>query len=81
MEATTVKLDARLHAAIRRLKARDQTLISYVRELVAREEKRTSLHSAADAYAALLASRKGEAAWLGEWETAPLAEPPKRARK
>lgn len=81
MDATTIKLDARLHAAIRRLKPRDQTLTGYVRDLVAREEKRAALHAAADAYTALLASRKHEAGWLAEWEAAPLAKAPKRGRK
>jgi hypothetical protein len=81
MEATTIKLDARLHSAIRRLKARDQSLIGFVRELVAREEKRAALHAAADAYTALLGSRKEEAGWVTEWEAAPLAQAPKRRRK
>lgn len=81
MEATTIKLDARLHSAIRRLKVRDQSLTGYVRDLVAREEKRAALHMAADAYAALLARRKDEAGGLAEWEAAPLAETPKRHRK
>ncbi len=81
MEATTIKLDARLHASIRRLKPPDQSLTGYVRDLVAREEKRASLHAAADAYARLLATRKDEAGWLAEWEAARLAQPPKRRRK
>lgn len=81
MEATTIKLDARLHSVIRRLKAPEQSLIAYVRELVAREEKRATLHAAADAYTALLGSHRDEAGWLAEWEEAPLARPPKRRRK
>lgn len=81
MQPTTIKLDPRLHSAIRKLKARDQSLTAYVRELVAREEKRATLHAAADAYATLLARRKDEADWLAEWEAAPLAEAPKHRRK
>ena len=81
MEATTIKLDSKLHIAIRRLKPRDQTLTGYVRELVAREEKRCALESAADAYEALLASNKDEAGWLAAWEAASLAESPKRRAK
>ena len=81
MQATTIKLDSKLHVAIRRLKPREQTLTGYVRELVAREEKRAALESAADAYAALLASNEDEARWLAAWEAAPLAETPKRRRK
>ena len=81
MDATTIKLDAQLHAAIRRLKARDQTLTAYVRALVAREEKRSALHDAANAYNALLASSKNEAESLSEWEAAPLADAPRRRRK
>ena len=81
MHATTIKLDTNLHSAIRRLKPREQSLTGYVRELVAREEKSVALESAADAYAALLAANKTEAAWLAGWEAAPLAESPKRRRK
>jgi hypothetical protein len=81
MDATTIKLDARLHAAIRRLKSRDQTLTAYVRELVAREEKRRALHAAADAYKALLARSKDEAESLAAWEAAPLAEEPQTRRR
>jgi thymidylate kinase len=80
MAATTIKLDASLHAAIRRLKKRDQSLIGYVRNLVAQEAKRTALHAAADAYIALLAKHKKEAMWLDEWEAAPLAKAPRRRR-
>ena len=40
MQATTIKLDIKLHSAIRKLKPREQSLTGYVRELVAREEKR-----------------------------------------
>ena len=81
MQATTIKLDARLHTAIRRLKPREQTLTAYVRELVAREEKNAALEAAADAYTTLLSANKDEAAWLAGWETAPLSEAPKRRRK
>ena len=81
MQATTIKLDAKLHTAIRRLKPREQSLTGYVRELVAREEKCAALESAAEAYATLLAAHKDEAAWLADWEGAPLAEAPKRRRK
>lgn len=81
MKATTIKLDARLHAAIRRLKPGDSTLTGYVRDLVAREEKRRALESAAEAYASLLDSSAEEAAWLSDWEAAPLGEVPKRRGK
>ena len=81
MQATTIKLDSKLHVAIQRLKPREQTLTGYVRELVSREEKRCALESAADAYEALLASKKDEADWLAAWGAAPLADSPKRRAK
>ena len=81
MQATTIKLDTKLHSAIRKLKPREQSLTGYVRELVAREEKRAALESAADAFDALVAAHKDEAAWLAAWEAAPLASAPKRRRK
>ncbi len=78
MNATTIKLEAALHASIRRMKPREQSLTGFVRELVAREEKRRALERAAGAYAGLLAQNKEEAAWLESWESAPLAAAPKR---
>ncbi len=81
MQATTIKLDAKLHSAIRRMKPPDQTLTGFVRDLVAREEKHRGLEAAAEAYSALLDSHKDEAAWLAEWESAPLATPPKTFKK
>jgi predicted transcriptional regulator len=81
MQATTIKLDSNLHSAIRRLKSRDQSLTAYVRELVSREEKRAGLEQAADAYRALLSAHEDEASWLGQWESAPLAEAPKGRRR
>ena len=80
MQATTIKLDPQLHSTIRKLKPRDQTLTGFVRDLVAREEKRRALESAADAYASLVAGSKDEAAWLASWEAAPLAESPKHRK-
>jgi len=81
MKATTIKLDGNLRSAIRRLKGREQSLTGYVRELVAREEKRSALEAAARAYSSLLADHKGEARWLADWEAAPLGEAPRRGRR
>jgi hypothetical protein len=78
MQATTIKLDPKLHSAIRRMKAREQSLTGYVRELVAREERHTALEKAAESYAALLAKNQQEADDVAAWESAPLAEAPKR---
>ena len=81
MQATTIKLDPKLHSAIRRLKTPKQTLTGYVRDLVVREEKRAEFESAAKAYAALVSSDEEESRWLAEWASTPLANPPKRRRK
>lgn len=81
MRATTIKLDAKLHRSIRKLKPGDQTLTGYVRELVAREENRRALEAAADAYTHLLLAHKKEAAAMSDWESAPLAAPPKRRKR
>ncbi|MEI6535783.1 MAG: hypothetical protein WCN98_10615 [Verrucomicrobiaceae bacterium] len=62
MQATTIKLDSKLHTAIRRMKSQDQTLTGFVRDLIAREEKNRELEAAAEAYAALLDDKKSEAA-------------------
>lgn len=74
MQATTIKLDPKLHSAIRRMKAREQSLTGYVRELVAREEKRAALEAAAETYAQFLVKNKEEADAMMAWESAPLAE-------
>lgn len=81
MQPTTIKLDAKLHSAIRRMKSPEQTLTGFVRELVMREEKKAALEAAAEAYAALLAKNPEEAGAMAEWEAAPLADAPKRRRK
>jgi predicted transcriptional regulator len=81
MQATTIKLDPKLHSALRRMKPREQTLTAFVRELVAREEKRRALEAAAEAYHRLLATHADEAAWLASWEGAPLAEAPRAKRR
>lgn len=80
MQATTIKLDPRLHSAIRRMKPREQTLTGFVRALVAREEKRLALEAAAEAYVSLVKGSKDEARWLTAWESAPLATAPKRRK-
>jgi hypothetical protein len=80
MQATTIKLDAKLHTSIRKLKPREQSLTGYVRDLIAGEERRRALEAAADEYEGLLASNKDEATWLKEWESAPLAVAPKRRK-
>lgn len=77
MQATTIKLDPRLHSAISRMKPREQTLTGFVREMVDKEEKRRALESAADAYATLIKEDKDEAAWLAAWESAAFATAPK----
>ena len=81
MQATTIKLDPKLHSSLRRMKPRTQTLTAFVRELVASEEKRRALEDAAEAYHALLAAHPDEAAWLAAWEDAPLAEAPSAKRR
>lgn len=81
MQATTIKLDPKLHSSLRRMKPRALTLTAFVRELVACEEKRRALEEAAEAYHALLAAHRDEAAWLAAWEAAPLAEAPGAKRR
>ena len=81
MQATTIKLDPKLHSAIRRMKPRDQTLTGFVRELVSREEKSRELEAAAEAYSALLDGNKDEVAMLDEWEAAPLTSTPKNSKR
>ena len=76
MQATTIKLDAQLHGSIRKLKPRDQTLTGYVRDLVAREERRAVLEAAAEAFIELIATNQAEAKAMAAWESASLAVEP-----
>jgi hypothetical protein len=79
MSATTVKLEAALLREIRAVKPRQQTLAGYVREAVERDVLRRKLRAAAERYQAFLREHPHEAAAMDEWETAPLASPPKGA--
>jgi hypothetical protein len=81
MGATTVKLDSDLLKEIARRKSSDQTLSAFVREAVARDLRRRSLKEAAEAYCDLLENNPEEAAAMREWESATLAEAPRRKRK
>lgn len=45
------------------------------------QEKPGVLEKAADAYHALLAAHRDEAAWLASWECAPLAGAPRAKRR
>lgn len=81
MSATTVKLEAALLKAIRSVKPPSQSLSAYVREAVERDVTRRKMRDAAERYRALLEEHPGEAADVALWEGAPLATPPRKARK
>lgn len=81
MPATTVKLDADLLREIARIKPPQQTLSAFVRETLQADIRRRKLRTAAETYQRLLSENNEERAALEEWEMAPLARAPKRARK
>ena len=81
MPATTVKLDAELLREIAKVKSPHQTLSAFVRESVQADIRRRKLHAAAETYHRLLLENEGERRALDEWESAPLARPPKRKQK
>ncbi|MBM4362624.1 MAG: hypothetical protein FJ104_08075 [Deltaproteobacteria bacterium] len=81
MSATTVKLEAALLKEIRSVKPASQSLSAYVREAVERDVMRRKMRDAAERYRALLEEHSEEAADLATWEAAPLATPPREARK
>jgi predicted transcriptional regulator len=81
MSASTVKLEADILRRIDAVKPRNQTLAAYVREALERDVLRRQLRTAAERYQAFLSENVEESQELEEWERAPLATAPRRARR
>ena len=77
MQATTVKLDGALVRRLKSLKAPDQTLTGFVRDLLESEMRRRHLRESAEAYVEFLHAHPAEAEAMDAWSTAPL----ERSRK
>jgi hypothetical protein len=72
MPATTIRLEAELLKTISTLKAKDQSISDYVRELIEREY-RARHRPAAEAYERFLQANPEERAMMEVWESASLA--------
>lgn len=81
MGATTVKLDAEMLREITEAKPAGQTLSSFVRAALKRDMRRRKMKQAAEMYLALLKRSPEEREAQEEWETAPLAQPPRGRKK
>jgi hypothetical protein len=81
MKATTVKVDGELLMEIERVKPRSQTLTAFVRSVLQQEIQRRRMAEAAGRYAAFLRDAPDERGWLGAWDRADLATPPRRKRR
>lgn len=77
MSATTIKLEGKLLAKLRKVKPPSVSVSAYVRSLIEGEVRRQSLAAAARQYQKLLASSKSEQDWLEEWMAADLVRPPR----
>lgn len=78
MKATTVKVDGELLAELERVKPRSQTLTGFVRSVLQQEVQRRRMAEAAGRYAEFLRDAPDERSWLGDWDRADLATPPRR---
>jgi hypothetical protein len=76
MKATTIKVEGKLLQEIERLKPRNQSVTSYVREALEREVRAHKLAEAAERYEAFMAEHADERAMEEEWLQADLEYPP-----
>jgi hypothetical protein len=77
MKATTIKVEGELLAALEKAKPPRQSLTAYVRSLLEQALARHRMVEAAERYAEFVRETPDEAAWLNEWESSELTQPPK----
>jgi predicted CopG family antitoxin len=72
MSATTIKLEADLVRKVVALKAQNESVSAFVRELIEREHRARANRDAALAYRQFLNNQPEERAAMEAWESAPL---------
>lgn len=77
IKATTIKLDGELLADVERVKPRDMSVTSYVKETLRRRIAAEMLREASAKYNAMLERDPEEKAFMEEWERANLASEPR----
>jgi predicted CopG family antitoxin len=76
MPATTIKIESDLVKKVTGLKAKDESISGYVRELIEREYRARHHRQAAAAYQQFLQQHPEEKAAIEVWESAPLVQEP-----
>ncbi len=73
MPATTIKLESDLVEKAANLKAPEQSISAYVRNLIEKEYRDKRLRESAQAYEQFLCDHPDECEAMETWESAPLA--------
>lgn len=81
MPATTIKVEGQLLEDLNRPKPANVSLTAFVRSILEREVLRTRLADATERHASFLNESPEEQEWLGQWQRADLASPPRRGRR
>jgi predicted CopG family antitoxin len=74
MPATTIKLEADLVKKVASLKAKDESISGFVRELIEKEHRAREHRAAAVVYQQFLGENPEERSAMEVWETAPLVD-------
>jgi predicted CopG family antitoxin len=76
MPATTIKLEHEWVDKVSKLKSKDESVSSYVRNLIEHEYRERLNRVAAQKYQQFLADNPEELAAMEDWESAPLGSDP-----
>ena len=81
MNATTVKIDGRMLADLKRIRRADQSLTALIRELLQTGIRRRKMSEAVGQYADFLSTTPDELEEMDAWASAPLERKPKASGK
>ncbi len=81
MQATTIKIENPLLNELKKYSPKNESLSSFIREILEKDIQRRKMIEAAETYARFLAENPSEQEWLNEWEEANLAQDPKITSK
>lgn len=77
MQATTIKIENPLLNELKKYSPKDESLSSFIREILEKDIQRRKMIEAAESYTLFLAENPSEQEWLNEWEEADLSHDPK----
>lgn len=81
MQATTIKLEDPLLGELKKYLPKEESISSFVRNLLEKEIQRQKMIQAAEEYSHFLAAHPEEKEGLEEWESADLTTSVKRIQK